>query len=345
MTLIYFILILGITVFIHELGHFIFAKHAGIYVYEFSIGMGPQIFKFHRKNDETEYSIRLLPIGGYVQMAGEEIEADEDIPKEKQMTHKKWHQRFMTVIAGILFNFLLAIFIFFIVGFINGVPTETTTVADVSKNSAAFKAGLKSGDKILKINGTKIVSSDHLMLLVQINGKDKMNMTILRDGKEKALQITPKEIKENDQVSYQYGFSLKNHLVHDFFSAVKYGFTKMFSLIHQMILIIAYLLLGKLSISSLAGPVGIYTVVDQSAKAGILSLIYLLGFLSLNVGFINLLPIPAFDGGRLLFLIIEKIKGSPVKPKIENTIHAIGFVFLMVLMVVITYHDILRLFH
>ena len=167
MTLIYFILILGITVFIHELGHFIFAKHAGIYVYEFSIGMGPQIFKFHRKNDETEYSIRLLPIGGYVQMAGEEIEADEDIPKEKQMTHKKWHQRFMTVIAGILFNFLLAIFIFFIVGLINGVPTETTTVADVSKNSAAFKAGLKSGDKILKINGTKIVSSDHLMLLVQ----------------------------------------------------------------------------------------------------------------------------------------------------------------------------------
>ena len=327
MTLIYFILILGITVFIHELGHFIFAKHAGIYVYEFSIGMGPQIFKFHRKNDETEYSIRLLPIGGYVQMAGEEIEADEDIPKEKQMTHKKWHQRFMTVIAGILFNFLLAIFIFFIVGLINGVPTETTTVADVSKNSAAFKAGLKSGDKILKINGTKIVSSDHLMLLVQINGKDKMNMTILRDGKEKALQITPKEIKENDQVSYQYGF------------------TKMFSLIHQMILIIAYLLLGKLSISSLAGPVGIYTVVDQSAKAGILSLIYLLGFLSLNVGFINLLPIPAFDGGRLLFLIIEKIKGSPVKPKIENTIHEIGFVFLMVLMVVITYHDILRLFH
>lgn len=345
MTLIYFILILGITVFIHELGHFIFAKHAGIYVYEFSIGMGPQIFKFHRKNDETEYSIRLLPIGGYVQMAGEEIEADEDIPKEKQMTHKKWHQRFMTVIAGILFNFLLAIFIFFIVGLINGVPTETTTVADVSKNSAAFKAGLKSGDKILKINGTKIVSSDHLMLLVQINGKDKMNMTILRDGKEKALQITPKEIKENDQVSYQYGFSLKNHLVHDFFSAVKYGFTKMFSLIHQMILIIAYLLLGKLSISSLAGPVGIYTVVDQSAKAGILSLIYLLGFLSLNVGFINLLPIPAFDGGRLLFLIIEKIKGSPVKPKIENTIHEIGFVFLMALMVVITYHDILRLFH
>ena len=345
MTLIYFILILGIVVLIHEFGHFIFAKKAGIYVYEFSIGMGPQLFKFHRKNDETEYSIRLLPIGGYVQMAGEEIEEDDEVPKEKQMIHKKWYQRFLTVIAGIMFNFLLAIVIFFIVGLVNGVPTETTTVAEVTKNSAAYKAGLQPGDVILKINDKNIVSSDHLMLLVQVNGKDKMNVTIERDGKEQAIQITPKKVKVDGQVTYQYGFSLQNHLVHNFWMAVQYGFTKMFSLIHQMILIIWYLLIGKLSLSSLAGPVGIYTVVDQTAKAGFLSLVYLVGFLSLNVGFINLLPIPAFDGGRLLFLIIEKIKGSPVNPKIENTVHAIGFILLMILMVVITFNDILRLLH
>lgn len=345
MTLIYFILILGIVVLIHEFGHFIFAKKAGIYVYEFSIGMGPQLLKFHRKNDETEYSIRLLPIGGYVQMAGEEIEEDDDIPKEKQMIHKKWYQRFLTVIAGIMFNFLLAIVIFFIVGLVNGVPTETTTVAEVTKNSAAYKAGLQKGDVILKINDKNIVSSDHLMLLVQVNGKDKMNVTIERDGKEQAIQITPKKVKTDGQVTYQYGFSLKNHLVHNVWMAIQYGFTKMFNLIHQMILIIWYLLIGKLSLSSLAGPVGIYSVVDQTAKAGFLNLVYLVGFLSLNVGFINLLPIPAFDGGRLLFLIIEKIKGSPVKPKIENTVHAIGFVFLMILMVVITFNDILRLLH
>ena len=183
------------------------------------------------------------------------------------------------------------------------------------------------------------------MLLVQVNGKDKMNVTIERDGKEQAIQITPKKVKTDGQVTYQYGFSLKNHLVHNVWMAVQYGFTKMFSLIHQMILIIWYLLIGKLSLSSLAGPVGIYSVVDQTAKAGFLNLVYLVGFLSLNVGFINLLPIPAFDGGRLLFLIIEKIKGSPVKPRIENTVHAIGFVFLMILMVVITFNDILRLLH
>lgn len=345
MTIIYFILILGIVVLIHEFGHFIFAKKAGIYVYEFSIGMGPQLFKFHRKNDETEYSIRLLPIGGYVQMAGEDMEEEEsDIPKEKQMTNKKWYQRFLTIIAGILFNFLLAIVIFFIVGLVNGVPTDTTTVAEVTKDSAALEAGLQSGDVIEKINGKTILSSDHLMLLVQVNGKETMDVVVDRDGKEVALEITPKKVEVDDQVTYQYGFSLNNTVVHNFFVAVKYGFTKMFSLLHQMILIIGYLIIGKLSLSSLAGPVGIYTVVEQSAEAGLMSLVYLVGFLSLNVGFINLLPIPAFDGGRILFLLIEKIKGSRVNPKVENTIHAIGFVFLMILMVLITYNDIMRLF-
>lgn len=345
MTIIYFILILGIVVLIHEFGHFIFAKKAGIYVYEFSIGMGPQLFKFHRKNDETEYSIRLLPIGGYVQMAGEDMEEEEsDIPKEKQMTNKKWYQRFLTIIAGILFNFLLAIVIFFIVGLVNGVPTDTTTVAEVTKDSAALEAGLQSGDVIKEINGKTILSSDHLMLLVQVNGKETMDVVVDRDGKEVALEITPKKVEVDDQVTYQYGFSLNNTVVHNFFAAVKYGFTKMFSLLHQMILIIGYLIIGKLSLSSLAGPVGIYTVVEQSAEAGLMSLVYLVGFLSLNVGFINLLPIPAFDGGRILFLLIEKIKGSRVNPKVENTIHAIGFVFLMILMVLITYNDIMRLF-
>ena len=345
MTIIYFILILGIVVLIHEFGHFIFAKKAGIYVYEFSIGMGPQLFKFYRKNDETEYSIRLLPIGGYVQMAGEDMEEEEsDIPKEKQMTNKKWYQRFLTIIAGILFNFLLAIVIFFIVGLVNGVPTDTTTVAEVTKDSAALEAGLQSGDVIEKINGKTILSSDHLMLLVQVNGKETMDVVVDRDGKEVALEITPKKVEVDDQVTYQYGFSLNNTVVHNFFVAVKYGFTKMFSLLHQMILIIGYLIIGKLSLSSLAGPVGIYTVVEQSAEAGLMSLVYLVGFLSLNVGFINLLPIPAFEGGRILFLIIEKIKGSRVNPKVENTIHAIGFIFLMILMVLITYNDIMRLF-
>ncbi|MBS7021461.1 MAG: RIP metalloprotease RseP, partial [Firmicutes bacterium] len=242
-------------------------------------------------------------------------------------------------------NVSMAIIIFFIVGLINGVPTDSNRISKVEKGTPAYEAGLKKGDVIYQINNNVIRSNDHLMLLIQVNGDKKMNMIVKRDGKKEAIVVTPKKIKQDGETKYQYGFALQNKIVKGFLPALKYGFTKTFSLIHQMILVIGYLILGKLSVGSLAGPVGIYTVVGESAKAGFLNLVYLVGFLSLNVGFINLLPIPAFDGGRLLFLIIEKIKGSPVNPRVENTIHSIGFVCLMLLMIFITYNDILRLFH
>ena len=131
-TIIAFIFILGVTVTIHEFGHFLFAKKAGIYVYEFSIGMGPRLFKFKRKNDETDYSIRLLPIGGYVQMAGEDIEVDKNIPKDKLLQSKTWIQRFLTMIAGVMFNFLLAIVVLFIIALVKGVTLDATRI-DTSK--------------------------------------------------------------------------------------------------------------------------------------------------------------------------------------------------------------------
>ena len=138
MTLIYFILILGVIILIHEFGHFIFAKKAGIYVYEFSIGMGPRIFKWTRKNDETEYSIRLIPIGGFVQMAGEEIEDDPEVPKDKKFSVKTFGQKFMTVIAGIMNNFLLAIFLFFLIALFNGAPQNKAIVGEISEDYPAY---------------------------------------------------------------------------------------------------------------------------------------------------------------------------------------------------------------
>ena len=162
MTLIYFILILGITVTIHEFGHFIFAKKAGIYVYEFSIGMGPLLWKFNRKNDETTYCIRLLPIGGYVQMSGEEIEEDEKIPKEKRMQSKPWIARFLTVIAGVTFNFLLALVVLFIVGIFSGYQNPKPIVTNIYENSPVSKAGLQVNDEIVKVNGRKANTLDRL---------------------------------------------------------------------------------------------------------------------------------------------------------------------------------------
>lgn len=344
MTIVYFVLILGITVFVHELGHFIFAKRAGIYVYEFSIGMGPILKKWKRKNDETEYSIRLLPIGGFVSMAGEAVEIDDKIPDNKRLQSKTWFQRFMTIIAGIMNNFILAIIIFFIIALISGAPKSNAYINYLDEKMPAYDSGLVAGDEILKVNG-KNVSSDMLLLKLMVNGDEEVRFTVKHaDGKYDNVVITPVKVTEDGKDTYKFGFGLGTQSEKGIFPAIKYAFYKLYSLIEQMLFVIIYLIGGKLSIASLSGPVGIYNVVGETAKTGLLNLVYLLGYISANVGFMNLLPIPAFDGGRLLFLIIEKIKRKPVSPKFENTVHAVGLVFLMALMVVITYNDIVNIF-
>lgn len=343
-TLLYFFIVLGVTVLIHEFGHYLFAKKAGIYVYEFSIGMGPRLFKWKRKNDETEYSIRLLPIGGYVAMAGEQIEVDEEIPIEKRMQSKTWLQRFMTVIAGVLFNFVLAVVVFFIVAFIMGAPQQKPYVGEVTKNDPAYMAGLETGDLITKVGKRKVSSNDLFLLEYQVNIGKPIELTVKKaDGSIKVLTINPRVEKKEDTEVYHYGFGLSSERKHGIWASLKYAFTYVFQLIQQMIFVLWYLITGKLGLNSLSGPVGIFNIVGQSAKAGFINVVYLLGFISANVGFMNLLPIPAFDGGRLLFMVIEKIKGSPVNPKVENTIHTVGLALLMILMLYITFNDIIRI--
>lgn len=344
MTLLYFIIVLGVTVFIHELGHFIFAKKSGIYVYEFSIGMGPRLFKFNRKNDETEYSIRLFPIGGYVAMAGEDIEVDKNIPDDKQMYNKPWHNRFLTVIAGVLFNFLLAIILLFIVGLNAGVPNNKNKIIELDKDYPIYNTNIQAGDTILKVNNKKVRNQDMLLLELTINNGKTVNLTVKhKDKTTETVKVKPKKVKINGKEAYKYGLVLDNSYKTGFIPSLKFAFTKVVDLLEQMVKIIFYLITGKLSLNNLSGPVGIYNIVGESAKAGFINIIYLIAYLCVNVGFINLIPLPAFDGGRAFFLIIEKIRGKKVDPKIENTIHTIGFVLLMILMIAITYNDIVRL--
>ena len=373
LTFIYFILVLGITVFIHELGHFIFAKKAGIYCYEFSLGMGPVIWKFNRKNDETTYSLRLFPIGGFVQMAGEAVDLDENIPEDKRMQSKSWFQRFMTVIAGILFNFLLAIIIFFIVGMIVGTDDQKAYVSSIGENFKASSTNLRVGDEILKINGKSSWSNSKALLLMMVNNGKTISLDVKHeDGSKELIVLEPTLVKEildddknvigyevldekTDDAIYKFGIglasketSVKVNSVLDFFKnvyhALIYAFVSFIGLIDQMVNIIMYLFTGKLSLSSLSGPVGIYQVVGESAKYGFINVVYLIGYICVNVGFINLLPLPAFDGGRLFFMIIEAIRKKPVSPKVENIIHSVGLVLLMILMVVISFNDIVRIF-
>ena len=345
MSIIYFILVLGITILVHEFGHFIFAKKAGIYVYEFSIGMGPRILKFTRKNDETIYAIRLFPIGGFVSLAGEEVSADEEISEDKKLYNKTWMQRFLTIIAGVMFNFILAIILLFIVGLMNGVAPSHPTIDKIDKKYPIYKENIKSGDIIVGINNKKVNNTDRLLLELQIsNGKQIVINLKDKSGNQKNITVKPLLIKEKCNKHYAYGFTLDTTKKTGIIVSIKYAFLKTFSLLEQMICIIIYLFSGQLSLNNLAGPVGMFTIISAASKAGIVNVLYLIAYLCVNVGFINLIPFPAFDGGRIFMLILEKIRGKKIKPNIENTINLIGFMLLMLLMIVITYNDVLRIF-
>ena len=344
MTIIYFALILGITVFIHELGHFIWAKKAGVHVYEFSIGMGPKIFSFHRKNDETDYCIRLFPVGGFVSMAGE-TEEETGVPKNKQLANKAWGWRFITISAGIIHNFLLAIFLFFVIGLFNGKVSRESFVAELQEGYPASSSTIQVGDEITGINGKSLYSSDLLMLELQVNQGKEIDLNVKhQNGTRENIHLAPMKEEVDGQEVYRYGFTLQNKVTKGLFPAIQFAFEKTISLTLQMIKIIGYLFTGVLSLNALSGPVGIFNIVGETAKAGLLNLVYLTGYLSLNVGFMNFLPIPAMDGGRLFFLLIEKIKGSPVNQKVENAIHTVGFGLLMILMLYITFNDIVKFF-
>jgi len=341
-----FVLILGIIVFVHEFGHFILAKWNGVYVYEFALGMGPKLCGF--KKGETEYNLRAIPIGGFCQLAGEDLDTDDDkkIPKEKRLQNKKAWQRFLIMLFGPMNNFILAVLLIFLIAFIWGGATMDPVIYEVEKNSACEKAGLKANDKVISINNQRIDTSDDISLYLAVASPKKTSKIVVeRDNKKVTIKVKPKKVKEDGKETYRYGLSIKNKKTKGFVNAIVYTFRKTVSIFKQMYITLVYLFTGRISLSQLSGPVGIYSVVGQQRSAGLASLIYLTAFLSINVGVINLLPIPAFDGGHILFIIIEKIKGSPVKPELENKIHSIFLILLLGLMVIITFNDILRLFN
>ena len=341
-----FVLILGIIVFVHEFGHFILAKWNGVYVYEFALGMGPKIWGF--KKGETEYNLRAIPIGGFCQLAGEDLDTDDDkkIPKNKRLQNKKPWQRFLIMLFGPMNNFILAVLLIFLIALIWGGSTMNPVLYKVEKDTASYDAGLRSKDKIISINGNKVETSDDVTLYLAVASTSKKNTIVVeRDSKKYTFKVKPRKVKEDGKESYKYGIQMKQTKKKGFVNAIVYTFNKTKSIFKQMFVTLAYLFTGRVRLSQLSGPVGIYSIVGEQRSAGLASLIYLTAFLSINVGVINLLPIPAFDGGHILFIIIEKLKGSPVKPELENKIHSIFLILLLGLMVIITFNDILRLFN
>ncbi len=344
--LILFIIILGVIVFIHELGHFTFAKLTGVYVYEFALGMGPKLYSKKPKNSETEYSIRAIPIGGFCSLAGENLEVDKKkVPKDRLLQSKSAWERFLIMFMGPGFNFLLAFVLLFSIGLIWGSPSSEPIISSVENIYPAYTAGIRKGDKILEINDKKVKTLDDVSLYLAVSKHDKpIEIEIDRNGEKKVFEIKAKKVKKDKKESYVYGIGLQPVKKKGIINAIGYTFVKSKSLFKQMFLTLGYLFTGTISVSQLSGPVGIYSLVGQQAKSGISSILYLMAFLSINVGFLNLVPLPAFDGGHILFIVIEKIKGSPVDPVLENKIHSVGMILLMLLMLYVTLNDVIRLF-
>lgn len=342
-TLILFIILLGSIIFIHESGHFLFAKLTGIYVYEFALGMGPKLFSF--KKGETEYSLRAIPIGGFCQLAGEDGD-DENLPKDRTLLGKKPWQKFLVMFFGSGFNFISAIIILFFIALIFGATSTDPVLTFVDEDSPAYEAGLRASDEILEINGHDIWTIDDVSLYLAIttDGEESEFVVKKDNGDIVTYNIKPEKTKVDGEESYVYGISLVGEEEYGLLVSLKYTVIKTGSLFKQMWVTLINLFTGGIKLNQLSGPVGIYEVVGAQASGGIASLLYLFSYLSINVGFINLLPLPAFDGGHILFIIIEKIKGSPVKAETEAKFHAVGLFLLMLLMIYITFYDILRLF-
>lgn len=366
------LLMLSLLIFVHEGGHFIAAKKCGVHVYEFALGMGPKVLSFKRKNDPTEYTLRAFPIGGFCAMAGEEGEDDESLDKDKFMCNKSKIKRIIILVAGVTMNFITAIILLFIIGLSFGSTEQKSIIGRVETGSPADVAGLKVNDKIIECNGYKISTWDKLTIVTNLKNKNNYYEYKVEheDGSVDTYKITPDEyvvigsetikLDENNKledvlkkynkkesevtVSKLVGIGAPSEIKKDFLSALKYAFSKFGSIVSTMLLILGSLFTGKLGLSALSGPVGMYSVVGTVASLGFANLIYLTAYLSINLGVLNILPFPAFDGGRVLFVLIEAITRKKVDPKIEGYFHSIGFILIMLLMVYITFQDVLRLF-
>ncbi|GGA96575.1 RIP metalloprotease RseP [Macrococcus hajekii] len=418
-----FIFVFGLLVTVHEFGHLLFAKRAGIMCPEFAIGMGPKIFSY--KRNETLYTIRLLPVGGYVMMAGsgmeqnpltagqvisvkrneagevthvilddqhqfrqiEQLEVEESdfedelfiqgidkytnervrymladdayfvregdlvqiAPRHRQFKNKKPLPKFLTLFAGPLFNFILALVLCIIVAFMAGTPT--TTVDKVMDDSPAARAGLQNGDTIKQLDNDKVNKFSDLKDILEKSKDKTYAMTIERDGQEKVINIKPdaQEIqvaKNKTEMSYQFGlypektFSLTEPFIAGFKTFLYYS-TFIFSLIVGLF---TSIFTGGFSFDMLNGPVGIYKNTEKVASLGIIALLNWAAMLSVNLGLMNLLPIPALDGGRILFVLYEAIFRKPVNKKAEVAIITAGAIFLFFVMIMVTWNDIQRYF-
>ncbi len=331
------LLLLSVLVMIHELGHYTAGRLLGFTILEYAIGMGPKLVGFKRKG--IEYNLRALPLGGMCRFYGE----DDGVADERCFNAQKAWKRFIVILSGPLMNFVLALMI--AVGLVLGWGVADTTkviVQSVGENSPAQAAGLQVGDTFVLVDGTAVDSMESLTDAVHKADSDRMAVTVLRDGQEQQLILSDLYNAEADAnlmgVTIAYG-TKRVGLGYAIREGASYCW-EMAGLVFQSL---GMLFSGEAGLQDMAGPVGIIQILGEATKSGWYYVLSLCVMLSVNLGILNLFPIPALDGGRLFFILIEWVRGKPIPPEKEGMVHLIGFGLLLILVVVITFNDVLRL--
>lgn len=368
LAVIIFIIILSVLVMIHEFGHYIMAKRAGIGVEEFGFGLPPRIWG--KKVGGTIYSINWLPFGGFVRLVGEDP-TDKNKDQKNSFYVKSIGQRVLVVVAGVFMNFTLAVFIFYIVvfslGFKVNLPllvdhnfhfvntTKQVLIGDVNPGSPAAGAGVKAGDSIVDIDGAKIASIEDLQQIVRASENKELNVTVENpvNNQLHQVRITPKYSEQLKAPALGIGLGelyVLNYvtLPQKVFSGFIHSYNTIDYSLHVFGQLIGYSVkehsFAPVS-EGVSGPVGIASITQQAVSLGPISVLQLVGLLSLNLAFLNVLPIPALDGGRLFFILVEIVTRKKPHPTFEKWTHTIGFVVLIALVILVTYNDILKLIH
>ncbi len=332
------LLLLGILIFLHEGGHFLFARLNGITVNEFAIGMGPKIISWVSKKTQIRYSLRLFPIGGFVSMAGE----DEETEDENAFYKKSVWRRILTVIAGPLTNILIG-FVGMLVLVIATTPASNI-IANFSENSVSNNYGLEAGDTIVEVNGVKTYTGNEVFYEITYRGAEPVDITVVRDGERVVLEDVIFETEEEDGVMMGKVDIVFYAATKDFGTIISHTFHRSVSTVKMIWDSVIDLISGKYGLDSISGPIGMTELVSDAIQASWQSLLYLMVVISVNLGVMNLLPIPALDGGRLVFLLIEAVTRKQLNKNIEGYINFVGIVILLIFMAIVAFKDILKLF-